>query len=69
MYHEKKKKCTVPNVIQLKNVLFASIGVVEKESLKKKKKLTKSSQYMTFLMESFTGEKYIQNLLFTSAVL
>lgn len=37
MYHEKKKKCTVPNVIQLKNVLFASIGVVEKESLKKKK--------------------------------
>lgn len=62
MYH-KKKKCPAPNVIQLKNVLFASTGVVQKESFKTI--LIKPNQCMTSSMKSFKAGKYIQNMQFT----
>lgn len=48
--------------MQLKNVLFASTGVVEKESLKTI--LIKSNYYMTSLIKSFKSRKYIQNMNF-----
>lgn len=47
MYHKKKKKCPVPNVAQLKNVLFASTEVVENSAII----VTKCDQYMTSLMK------------------
>lgn len=59
---KRRKKCPVPNVMQLKNVLFASTGVVEKESLKTI--LIKSNYYMTSLIKSFKSRKYIQNMNF-----
>lgn len=63
MYHKRKKKCPLSNVIQLKNVLFAFTGVVEKQSFKTIQ--IKSNQHMTSLMKSFKGGKYTQNMQFT----